>query len=306
MRMEATVPPEYHGKALKTVLRGVFQLSAGQYKRAKFEGEICLRGARAHVNATVCAGDAVSVSWPERALPQEVLDRRMAQEGQSLPPLAVLFEDEHLLVLDKPAPMPSVASPHQTGITVEDLVLSHLGRPQGFVYRPVNRLDKGTSGLMLVAKTAWAQQRMQAMLHTDAFVREYLAVADGVPNPPTGEIALPIGKAPGATVRRCILSQSDGGKPCRTAYHVLSQQNGRALLRLKLYTGRTHQIRVHLSAIGTPVCGDFLYGTELPNLPRRFALHSASLRFVHPLTGQEITLESPLPTALAKLLEPEA
>ena len=303
MRLQGVVPPQWDGKPLKSVIRGLFQLSTGQYKRAKFEGRILLRGVPARVSETAYAGDTVSVEWPERELPREVLCRREAAAGLPAESLRVCYEDEHLLVADKPAPMPSVASPKQSGVTVEELLLRHLENPAGFVYRPVNRLDKGTSGLMLIAKTAWAQQRMQAMLHTEAFVREYLAVTEGVPSPETGEIALPIGKAAGASIRRVILPESEGGRACRTLYAVEAVGGGRALVRLRLLTGRTHQIRVHLSAMGTPVCGDFLYGTELEALPGRFALHSAKLTFTHPLTGERVALQSGLPPKLRALME---
>ena len=153
---------------------------------------------------------------------------------------------------------------------------------------------------MVAAKHAHSQMLLSRQLHTPEFAREYLAVTDGVPAKPEGVIDAPIGKADGATVRREVRAD---GKPSRTAYRTLEAGNGRALLRLKLDTGRTHQIRVHLSHIGCPVFGDFLYGTERPDaLPGRFALHSAYVRFLHPLTGQALEFESPLPGALRALL----
>lgn len=126
-------------------------------------------------------------------------------------------------------------------------------------------------------------------------VREYLAVTQGEPPAAEGLIDLPIAKAEGATVRRCV---SPAGKPAVTHYRVLRRGGGRALVLLRLETGRTHQIRVHLAALGCPVAGDFLYGEELTALPGRFALHSHRLLLRHPLTGEEMTLCSPLPPAL--------
>ena len=128
------------------------------------------------------------------------------------------------------------------------------------------------------------------MLHTPEFRRRYLALTEGVPEAREGVVDLPIAKAPGATVKRMA---SPEGRPSRTKYRVLEERGGRALLLLELETGRTHQIRVHMSAIGCPVAGDFLYGRELPEeFPGRFALHSAVVDTVHPLTGERILLTS--------------
>lgn len=203
--------------------------------------------------------------------------------------LRVAFEDEYLMMVDKPAPLPSASSPRQALPTLENAVYAYLGCPEDFVYRPVNRLDKGTSGLMLVAKTAYAQDQMQQLLHTDHFQREYLAVAEGRLPEKQGLIDLPIRKADGATVKREV---GPGGKEARTWYWVLREENDRSLIRLRLDTGRTHQIRVHLSALGCPIVGDFLYGTESEELPGRFALHSFRCRFLHPVTGQWVERES--------------
>ena len=152
---------------------------------------------------------------------------------------------------------------------------------------------------MAAAKHAHAYQRLQKQLHTDAFVREYLAVVEGEWSG-EGTIDLPIAKENDATVRRIIDFES--GKRAVTYYRVLESGNGRALVRLRLETGRTHQIRVHLSQTGHPIAGDFLYGTEISALPGRFALHSAHIELNHPMTGARIRLDSPLPEELKKLL----
>ena len=201
--------------------------------------------------------------------------------------------------MDKPAPLASQSSLKHPGDSLENAVYAHFGQPEGFVYRPVNRLDKGTSGLMVIAKSPYVQHLAQQLLHTPDFRRVYLAVTEGIPAPARGTIDLPILKAEGPTIRRIV---SPDGKPSATRYETLETRGGRALVRLELDTGRTHQIRVHLSAIGCPVCGDFLYGTELPELPGRFALHSAQLDLRHPLTDVPLQFFSPLPASLAALL----
>jgi 23S rRNA-/tRNA-specific pseudouridylate synthase len=152
---------------------------------------------------------------------------------------------------------------------------------------------------MPVALNAHAHDRMQRLLHTADYVREYLAVREGAPGDDEGVCCLPIGHADG--VKRCI---APDGKPAVTHYQVLRRAaNGRALIRLRLETGRTHQIRVHMQALSSPIAGDWLYGTPLPELPGRFALHSARLAFTHPLTGKDLSLDSPLPEGLFLLCD---
>ena len=241
----------------------------------------------------VHAGERLSVDVPEAVAPPP--------EPFYLP-LRVPYEDAHFWMIDKPAPLPSSSSQKKEGPTLENALYAYAGCPEDFVYRPVNRLDKGTSGLMLAARTAHAQHLLQRLLHGSEFIREYLAVVEGMPPRTQGVIDLPIGKADGATIRREVRAD---GKPARTYYRVLETCGGRSLLRLRLETGRTHQIRVHLSALGCPVAGDFLYGTELDDLPGRFALHSALVRLRHPVTGEWIERESPLPSELSALLSRE-
>jgi 23S rRNA pseudouridine1911/1915/1917 synthase len=154
---------------------------------------------------------------------------------------------------------------------------------------------------MVVAKEAHAQHLLQQLLHTDRFQRTYLAVAQGTLPEPEGCIDLPIAKEDAASIRRMVHPQ---GKEARTFYRVEGRENGRSLVRLRLDTGRTHQIRVHLSHLGCPICGDFLYGTELDALPGRFALHSTQLRLWHPLKNCWLEAESPLPDVLGSLLSP--
>jgi len=283
------IGPEWEGRAVRSAALSL--LSSGQFKRAKFEGLITLDGVPVHADARLRAGQTLRLSIPE--------PERDAPAPISMP-LSVPYEDALFWMIDKPAPLPTACSARQDGPTLENAVYALAGCPHPFVYRPVNRLDKGTSGLLLVAKTAQAQYLLQQLLHTEDFVREYLAVVDGAPPDAEGVIDLPIGKAEGATIKREVRAD---GREARTHYRVLQTGGGRSLLRLRLYTGRTHQIRVHLSALGCPVTGDFLYGAEQPDLlPGRFALHSASIRLCHPQTGLWITRESPLPPALQALL----
>ncbi len=282
------VPPESEGKTLRAVALGVLGVSRGQLSRLKFQDGIWVNGRRERTDRRLAAGDRLCLRFREPSLP-------LPKAGTA--ELRVLFEDEDLLVVDKPAPLSSISSARKGGETLQNRVYSHLGCPQDFVYRPVSRLDSGTSGLMVVAKHAYAQHRMQLLLHTDAFVREYLAVVTRAPLPAEGTIRLEI-LGGGGSKRRA----GPGGRAAVTHYSCLRTAPRGTLLSLRLETGRTHQIRVHLSAIGCPVAGDPLYGEPDARLPGRFALHSCSVRFTQPLSGLQVQCVSPLPEELEHML----
>lgn len=275
------------GRSVKSVALGQLKVSYGQLKRMKFSDHILVDGIPRHTDYILRAGECLRLCFPVETGPRV---------GAGSEALNVVWEDPDILIIDKPAPLPSVAS-RQGGETLENRVFSYLNCPEDFIYRPVNRLDKGTSGLMMAAKNAHIQQRMQRMLHTDGFIREYLAVVDGRPGEEKGVIDLPIGHGPG--IKRVI---DAAGRPAFTEYEVLKAGERRSLLRLKLHTGRTHQIRVHLAALGCPVAGDFLYGQEDERLPGRFALHSYRLCFCHPLSGEWVEARSPMPVNLQELV----
>lgn len=279
------------GQRLSRFLRETLGVSYTAMKSAKWDNRILVDGVPAPVSRLLRAGERVTF--------REAADAPVYALRPYALPLTIPYQDEHLLIVDKPAPLASQSSAGHPDDSLENALYAYFGCPADFVYRPVNRLDRGTSGLMAVARTPHAQQLLQRQLHTPDFQRVYLAVCEGAPPQDSGVIILPIGKADAASVRREVRPD---GKPSVTRYEVLDRAGRRSLLRLTLETGRTHQIRVHLSAIGCPVCGDFLYGTELDALPGRFALHSAALTLRHPLTGETLSLSSPLPPALSALL----
>lgn len=288
--LSLVILPSWDGHLVRKLALGPLAMSYSQFKRAKFQGELLLDGVPVHADARVRTGQTLVIRVPEGEA-QSILPYAI--------PLTVPYHREGLLIVDKPAPLPSVASRQVEGRTLENALFAYLGNPPGFVYHPVNRLDKGTSGLMAVALNPHVQQRLQGMLHTGGFLREYLAVCQGVPPREEGEIRQPIAKADGATVRRVV---TEAGKPALTHYRLLKAAHGRSLLLLRLSTGRTHQIRVHLAWLGCPVLGDFLYGQEDPELPGRFALHSHRLELIHPMTGEVVNLVSPLPPELEQRL----
>ena len=293
-RLTLTVDRARHGTDVNTLLRKELALSAAAVRRAKaLPGGITLDGLPVFTTARAGTGQVLSVAVGDEASNPAI----EAVEGT----LDIRYEDDDLLILDKAGGVPVHPSQGHHGDTLANFLYHHyeaIGLTAAF--HPVNRLDRGTSGLMAVAKHAHAHERLQAQLRDGTLKRTYLAVCQGVPDPLSGVIDQPIARQPGSVLRR----QADpDGSPARTHYRVLDTGNGRSLVSLALDTGRTHQIRVHLSWLGCPLAGDFLYGTEDPALPNRFALHSASLTLRQPVTGQVLALTSPLPDELYALLQ---
>ena len=286
------VTAEDDGRLLWRIVRGKMGVSARQLSRAKAADVLRLDETSVHADERVRTGQTVSIDIYD--------DAPCYLPAKEASPVNIVYEDEDIYIIDKPAPLATQSSPRQPDNTLENRLAYRYADNPDFVFRPVNRLDKGTSGLMAAAKHAHAQLVLSRQLHTPDFVREYLAVCEGVPQPESGTIDLPIGKADGATVRRVIRPD---GKSSITHYRTEYSFNGLSLVRLVLETGRTHQIRVHMSAVGCPVAGDFLYGRELKNLPGRFALHSARMSFLHPVSGERMAFASPLPEALSALFQ---
>ena len=269
------------GRAIKRIIRSKMAVSHGQLASLKQKNAVLLDGRSIHANEIVHAGQTISLLL-------------MDEEGGVAVPVEgdvnVVYEDEDILIVDKSAPLACMSGVHHPDDALENR-LAWRYRGENYVFRPVNRLDKGTSGLMAVARHAHAQQVLQNMLHTDAYVREYFALAVGQVEPERGTIDAPIGKADGATVRREVRAD---GKRAVTHYETL--------LRVRLETGRTHQIRVHLQSIGHQIAGDFLYGEEDARLSGRFALHSARLVLTHPVTGERMAFESDAPQVFYDIL----
>ncbi len=277
------------GRKLKYFVRGTMDVSYTQYAALKQSGGLRVNGRTEHANYLLRTGDVVEVALSEK---------ERAPVAPDFTPVRIAYEDDDILVIDKPAPLACQVSVRQDGPTLENRLAALYG--PDFLFRPLNRLDKGTSGLLCAAKNAHACQILQKRLHTGAFVREYLAVVCGS-LAGEGEIDLPIAKADEASIRRVI--NPVNGQRALTRWRSLGSFEAYSLIRLRLETGRTHQIRVHMAAIGHPVAGDFLYGTEIPQLPGRFALHSARLAVAHPMTGAMVEADSPLPDELRALIQ---
>lgn len=287
---------EENGRAVRSVVPRVFRLGEHAFRRLKVLEAIFVNGEPARASRILRTGDVIEVRLPS----EEAASVSASSPQADLPASFIRYIDEDIIVAAKGAPLPTLPASHITSGTLREQIISMLGADESaFIYHPVNRLDKGTSGLMVIARHAHAQRLLTAQLHTGSFIREYLAVTEGIPTEAEGTIDAPIARL-GTGARRAV---REYGLRAVTHYRVESVHGSRALVRLRLETGRTHQIRVHLSHIGCPIAGDYLYGTELPALCGRFALHSAYLSCVQPITGKKIEITEPLPNALCTLLD---
>jgi 23S rRNA pseudouridine1911/1915/1917 synthase len=286
------VPEHAAGRRLDRFLAELPEVgSRGAAECLVAAGAVLIDGTARPKSHRLAGGEEIALdlsSLAERPLKDEQLDLRIA------------YEDEHLLVVDKPAGL--VVHPgagHPSGTLVQGL-LDH--RPSGGdPNRPgiVHRLDRDTSGLLVVSRTQEAYDGLQALVRRRALEREYLALVRGRPRSRGGRVEAPIGRDRRDPTRMSI----DTGSPkaAVTHFEVLELLPAHALLSVRLETGRTHQIRVHLAAIGLPVAGDRTYGTQEPGLERQF-LHAARLAFPHPVDGRRIEVESPLPDDLVAAL----
>jgi len=282
-------------------------LSRARIQALIAESRVLLDGRATRPSATLRGGEIVSLTVPApvpaRPIPEEI-------------PLAVVHEDAWLLVIDKPAGLVVHPGAGRTQGTLVNALL-HLVKDLsgvGGVLRPgiVHRLDRGTSGLLVVAKDDETHRALVRQFAGRTVEKEYLAIVHGVPRPGTGTIDLPVGRDP--VHRQKMSTRARRGRPARSDYQVVEALDGAALLRLRIHTGRTHQIRVHLASLGHPVVGDPLYGGKRAPSSRRPAaraallaldrpaLHAARLSFTHPATGERLAFQSPLPEDLVSVL----
>ena len=286
------ITAEEEGFTVRHILKAKLHFSSHAISRlTRAENGILVNGHHARTTFILHAGDVLTVETGDHRPPKV-----LPTPGDW--PLPIVWEDGHLLVVNKPAGMTAHASNFlpDTPTVAGALAWS---RGTDFVFHSVNRLDKGTTGLMVVAKSGYVHDLLRRSLHTSRFLREYRAVCVGCPEPEAGTIDAPIGRDETSTIARMIRPD---GQQAVSHYEVLAKSGGLSLVKLLPETGRTHQLRVHMASIGCPLAGDWLYGTEDPDLIPRPALHSYALTLTHPVTGEVLHLTAPLPPDMARLV----
>lgn len=283
--IEYTVEEYFEGKKLISFLRGHVKISVRLLRSLKrVEGGIKINGENARTVDLLHGGDKVTLSIPE-------------DENHSIPtnyPLNVVYEDEDVLVIDKPAMLPMHESHNHQGDTLANAVAGYLTKKgRSLSFRAVGRLDKGTSGLVICALNSHAAARLSGN-----FEKTYYAIATGRYEG-KGTIDKPIYRPdPMKTYR----TADDRGDRAVTHYEVIESGEDYSFLRIRLETGRTHQIRVHFAYLGTPLYGDRMYGEEHGTIGRQ-ALHCGEVVFTHPVTGERIEVKAELPEDMATLLK---
>ncbi len=291
--LKSVVTKEFDGKTLNDFLKFYINLSSALIKKAKrIENGITVNGKLTFVTEKLSENDRV-----------EVIIETDDEKSENIPlcniPLDIVFEDENLLIIDKQGGIPTHPSLNNYEKTVAGAVMNYYEKQgKNFVFRPVNRLDKGTSGLMVIAKNPHIHELLKNAMHTGEFSREYLAVVCGKLEK-SGTIDAPIFREYDSIIKRKV---DERGARAVTHYKVEKTFENKTLVLLKLETGRTHQIRVHMAHIGHALYGDFLYGVEQKDLSRP-ALHSCKITLKNPLNNEVLEFFSPVPEDIEKIIK---
>ncbi len=284
------VTTEDEGKELREIMREHFDFSSRLRNRIKREKLVMVDGVSTPGWKKPVVGAEIRITLP---------DETSGFEPQNIP-LDIVYEDDDLMIINKqPGLIVHPTKGHPTGTVANALMyyMEQTGKP--FKIRFVNRLDMDTSGLLVVAKNSYTQNDYTKQMKENTVEKRYIAVVKGIVESDEGTIDLPIGRPDPDHVRRGVM---EDGAPSVTHYKVLDRYNGYSLVELLLETGRTHQIRVHMSHIGHPVLGDWLYEGLNPLLIDRQALHAAKLTFTHPMTKKRMTFEAPIPKDIKKAI----
>lgn len=291
--MEWIIEKKHEGMLLRDYLREVRGFSRRILKAVKFDGgAILVNGIEQSVRYPLSAGDKLMIHFPKESRSNSMQPEPME--------LSIIYEDNDILVINKASGLPAIPSFHHPNGTLANGLLAHYEKQKSSAtVHIVTRLDRDTSGLLLVAKHSYSHSILAAQQQTKAVQRTYQAIVEGCLSKQAGTIHVPIGRKPGSIIEREIRSD---GKDAVTHYKVEKKTTKHSFITVQLETGRTHQIRVHFSGTGYPLCGDTLYGGST-HLIKRQALHCSLLSFIHPITKELLYFTAELPQDMVNVLQ---
>lgn len=278
--VEIKITDELSGKEIKSILFNHMKFSSRLVTMLKSGDGIKLNGEHATVRRIVDIGDILTLTLPERKS-QNIVPNNI--------PLDIIYEDSDILLVNKPCGMPTHPSHGHYENTLANAVVYRY-RESDFVFRAVNRLDRDTTGIVLIAKNQYCANILCTEIKERKIQKEYLAVCCGSLPSDNGTVEEAIIREDKSIIKRSV---SDNGQYARTDYTVLAYKDGYSAVKLIPHTGRTHQIRVHMSYIGAPLFGDFIYGEEIAE--ERTRLHCHAMEFIHPTTNKRMRFVAPIP-----------
>lgn len=286
------IEKDFNGKTVEYFLRerGYSQKLLSALRRT--EDGIRIENKKVYTTHVLCGGEKLVICMNEKSSSENVVPVKMD--------LNILYEDEDLMVINKASGVPIHPSQGNYDNTLANGIAYYFqAKGESFVYRVINRLDRDTTGLLIVSKNRLSAGILSQMVADRKIHRTYLAIVEGNIQG-EGVIDAPIARAVDSTIERCV--DFEKGERAVTRYKVVQQKKGCSLVKLKLETGRTHQIRVHMTYIGHPLLGDFLYNQKNHDMSRQ-ALHSWKLSFLHPITGKRMEFEAELPIDMRQYIE---
>lgn len=286
------ITEESHGLRIEQFLkrRGYSSQNLAEIKR--MPKSVIVNGEHYYMRDTLSAGDNLTIHIQETSCSEKIPPSEI--------PLNIVYEDEDIIVINKPAGMPIHPSMNNyTNSMANGLAWYYEKQGKPFIFRCCNRLDRDTSGLTVVAKHLVSGNILSSMVYRREIHREYLAISRGEVTPKSGTITAPLARKPGTVIERTV--DFEHGENAVTHYQVVEIKNGHSLISLRLETGRTHQIRIHMKYLGYPLIGDYLYNPDMEYINRQ-ALHSHRLSFSHPITGEPMEFSAPLPEDMKKVL----
>lgn len=291
--MKWIIKEDHAGMLIRDYLRNIQHFSRRMLIAAKSaEGSILVNGEKQTVRYELQAGDILEIRLPSEKKGADLVAEHI--------PIEIVYEDEDILVIHKPAGIASMPSLNDRYGTIANAILGYYERRQiPYTVHIVTRLDRDTSGLMLVAKHRYSHSLLAKAQKAGEIERNYIAIVEGYLKDQSGVISAPIGRDPDSIIKRMVI---ESGQEAITKYKVIQELKEASVVQVHLITGRTHQIRVHFSYIGHPLIGDTLYGSQTNEIMKRQALHCETISFIHPFTKKSMTFYAALPPDMNRFI----